>query len=167
MSKAKEAPSTRDDFLREQFERIRKAAGSEFLTPKMVVDDARKSDSPLHGEFEWDKNKAAEKYWIAQARSLISSVSYQVILHDGSTASVRSEVSVTEEFAGNERVVVRGYLPRGKVMQSAVMKRGMIDQALGELRQWMNRYVDIAELAPQRRAIESLVGAPRKLKKVG
>jgi len=44
------------------------------VTPQMVVEEARNPDSPLHSEFEWDIEAAAEKYWIEQARKIIRSV---------------------------------------------------------------------------------------------
>lgn len=49
------------------------------LTPDLVVADAKRKDSPLHGEFTWDLRKAAKSYWIEQARRLIASVT--VIVH--------------------------------------------------------------------------------------
>lgn len=52
------------------------------LTPEAVVKDAKKKDSPLHDQFEWDVKKAAYQYWLDQARTLIRSV----------------RVSVTEEW---------------------------------------------------------------------
>lgn len=48
------------------------------LTPDMVLEDARKKTSPLHGEFEWDTEKAAHRHWIDRARHLIRSVKIEV-----------------------------------------------------------------------------------------
>jgi hypothetical protein len=44
------------------------------LTPEAVVEDAKNKDSPLHAHFTWDVKKAAQAYWIEQARTLITSV---------------------------------------------------------------------------------------------
>lgn len=44
------------------------------LTPEIVVADAKSVDSPLHGEFEWNVDKAAYQHWLDQARALIRSV---------------------------------------------------------------------------------------------
>ncbi len=41
------------------------------LTPRRVVDEARDPQSPLHGEFNWDSQVAAQQYWEWQARKLI------------------------------------------------------------------------------------------------
>lgn len=50
------------------------AANDGQLTPDAVVADARDPGSPLHDQFEWDVGKAAYKYWLDQARNLITSV---------------------------------------------------------------------------------------------
>jgi len=47
------------------------------LTAKIVVMDAKKKSSPLHGEFEWDLNKAAWKHWEETARRIIANVWYE------------------------------------------------------------------------------------------
>ena len=44
------------------------------LTPEAVVAHARAPNSPLHDQFEWDVKKASYRYWIQQARTLITSV---------------------------------------------------------------------------------------------
>jgi len=49
------------------------------LTPELVVDEARKKDSPLHEHFEWDVKKAAAQHWLDTARALIRSVRLQVV----------------------------------------------------------------------------------------
>jgi hypothetical protein len=44
------------------------------LSPERVVEEAESKDSPLHGLFEWDDEKAAHAHRLQQARSLIRSV---------------------------------------------------------------------------------------------
>jgi hypothetical protein len=41
------------------------------LTPSIVVEEAEDEESPLHDRFEWDNDKAAHEYRLAQARTLI------------------------------------------------------------------------------------------------
>lgn len=53
-------------------------AGGGVLTPSAVVRDAKRKDSPLHAHFEWDVKRAAERYWLDQARALIVSVKVEV-----------------------------------------------------------------------------------------
>lgn len=44
------------------------------LTPELVVEDAKRKDSPLHVLFEWDVDKAALAHWHEVARQLIRNV---------------------------------------------------------------------------------------------
>lgn len=44
------------------------------LTPELVVEDAKRQDSPLHELFEWDQQKAAQAHWHEVARQLIRNV---------------------------------------------------------------------------------------------
>lgn len=44
------------------------------LTPELVVEDAKRRDSPLHDLFEWDVEKAATQHWHDVARQLIRNV---------------------------------------------------------------------------------------------
>jgi len=49
------------------------------LTPELVVEDAKRKDSPLHEMFEWDVNKAAYAHWENVARQLIRSVQVNIV----------------------------------------------------------------------------------------
>jgi hypothetical protein len=44
------------------------------IRPDDVVEDARDPDSPLHKQFEWDLQKAAQSHWLDRARELIRAV---------------------------------------------------------------------------------------------
>lgn len=63
--------------VRLRLSELEKARGG-VLTPSAVVADAKSKASPLHGYFQWDKTKAAEAYWLDQARALITSVRVEV-----------------------------------------------------------------------------------------
>lgn len=53
----------------EELELIERQNGE--ITPQAVVDKARPEDSVMHKCFEWDNEKAAEKYRLSQAGTLI------------------------------------------------------------------------------------------------
>ena len=57
------------DTVGEIFESIEERDG--VLSPSAVVDEARPEVSPIHACFEWDDEKAAEKYRETQASSMI------------------------------------------------------------------------------------------------
>ena len=69
------------DAVIERLKKLTKLGGGR-LTPKAVVDDARNKKSPLHGHFEWNDGTAAEKYREVQARRLISSVRFEIIVEE-------------------------------------------------------------------------------------
>lgn len=65
--------STVDDYLVQ----LHKQHGT--LTPEIVVNDAKRKESPLHSLFEWNTKKAAEAHWHDVARQLIRSVRVTVV----------------------------------------------------------------------------------------
>lgn len=54
------------------------------LTPDLVLTDAQNPESPLHGEYDWDVEKAARQHWLDRSRELIRS--YEVIIHTTTTS---------------------------------------------------------------------------------
>jgi hypothetical protein len=78
--------------LRDQLEQVRKDYGR--LTPRNVVDAARKPDHPLHRRFEWNDGVAAEKYRLVQARQLIRTVRCSFVSPTSGPTSVRAFHSV-------------------------------------------------------------------------
>lgn len=62
----------KDDTLRDALLDILVRYGR--LTPDLVVHEAHDPASPLHGEFTWDVEEAAQRYWVDQARDLLRRV---------------------------------------------------------------------------------------------
>jgi len=63
-------------------ETLRAMASEGPLTPDRVIDAAKSPKSPLHSYFTWDVKQAAQAYWKSQARELIRSVEYQIIVEE-------------------------------------------------------------------------------------
>ena len=59
------------------------------ITPDLVVKDAKKKTSPMHGEFDWNVQKAANAHWLHQARQLISSVRVVITNETRTISTVR------------------------------------------------------------------------------
>lgn len=53
------------------------------LKPSVVVAEAQPDDSPLHGEFEWNDEKAGHEFRLYQARHLIRVVAPIIKAEDG------------------------------------------------------------------------------------
>lgn len=109
----------------------------EGLTPDVVVQDARRRQSPLHGAFEWDDAAAAHQHRLETARSLIRSVSI----------TFQGDVDTTPK-------VVRAFLHTGDayeptvVVLSSVEKRSIVvTAALSEFNAVRRKYHALTELA--------------------
>ena len=59
------------------------------LTPSKVVHDAKAKTSPLHDQFTWDDDKAAELHRLWQARNLIKTVKIKITTERRVVTTVR------------------------------------------------------------------------------
>lgn len=76
------------------------------ITPQLVLDFARPEDSPLHSHFEWDDTKAAERYRLRQASSLIVRVKVEKVISPTQIIKVRAYLPVKQDDRGE---AVTGY----------------------------------------------------------
>jgi hypothetical protein len=75
-----------------------------YIEPSRVVEAARDPDNPLHDEFEWDIDKAAEQQWIEQARRLIRLVKVEITVEHREIRAVGYVVD-PDRPAGSRRYV--------------------------------------------------------------
>jgi|SRR5882724_3615433 len=108
------------------------------ITPHMVVQAAKKEDSPLHKAFEWDDGKAAEKYRLVQARFLINSVQIQ-ILGKKTEGYINAIVSV-------DNVKTRGYVSTEAAMNDQFIYKQVLKNATRELEYWQKKYRTLRDL---------------------
>lgn len=122
--------------LRDHLQSIYDSRGH--LTPRLVVDEARPKDHPLHSHFEWDNNIAGEQYRIVQAREMIQSV-YRVVYtepdnpEEGPTHRVRAFHSVPSEDGPTYRAIE-------DVAPDPIAAELILRQAEREYRQFHARY---------------------------
>ena len=114
-----------------------------FITPGIVVEDARNARSPLHDFFDWDNTVAAEKWRIVQARSLIMHVSITVVSENKPTIRQFFSVTPTKEMNTDE---IKVYIPIGDVMNNEKQREEVIKYAKRELEGWTLRYAQYSEL---------------------
>lgn len=91
-----------------------------YITPEIIVADAQDPDSPLHGEFCWDKTEAAHKYWLHQARKIISSVQITIITESKTVSTVAYTRDPTRP--GNEQ----GYISVEKARNDEEISREIL-----------------------------------------
>lgn len=131
----------------EHLERLRSVNG--YLSPPMVVEDARDPSSPTHNAFEWDDTAAAERYRLEQARYLLRAI---VILREptnGDPKQVRAFVNVRETEGGPI------YTSINIAMGDPAMRQAVLQQAWRELEGWRQRYSEYQELSHVFEVIES------------
>lgn len=110
--------------------RLQKLGGSDGVTAKEVVQDARPVGSPLHRYFEWNNTKAAAAYRETQAREMLRCV---IVVEDDKDEGTR----------GFHAVVVEGerrYVPQTIVFNTPSLREQVIEEARQEVRAWQNRY---------------------------
>jgi hypothetical protein len=51
-----------------------------YIDPQRVIDEARNPKTPIHEDFDWDVNVAAQKCWMDQATTLIRFVRLNLVI---------------------------------------------------------------------------------------
>lgn len=127
--------------------------GGGLLLPSAVVQSAEAEDSPLHGWFQWDDDKAAHGYRLWQARELIR-VSVTIVERPvGKPIEVRAFVSLRSDRTTG------GYRRTVDVIRDAEQFDEMLADALAELKQLRAKYSSLKQLAPVFSALDGVLKA--------
>jgi len=96
------------------------------LTPDLVLEDAKKTNSKLHKFFEWDNTIAGQKWRRQQAMQIIGAV-VEVVVIEGQKSKQRSFFNVKDE--NNERV----YVTIKEVKSNNDYKKKLLDDIIKHL----------------------------------
>lgn len=115
------------------------------IRPERLIAVSKPPSAPLHNQFTWDNNAAADKYRIIEAGSIIRSV--RIVEEDipiDEQPVIRAFVNVTAahdetEFEG------RAYIPMAKVERHENYRQQALNTAKSELILWKNRYQDLSD----------------------
>lgn len=118
-----------------QFEELAETVG---LTAETVLEANRPEDAPLHGEFEWRDDIAAEEWRKQQARHLINCICYTVEKQD-------SNVQVRAFFTTPE---TNGYESLEAILTVENKYKSLLSKAMQELSAFERKYRTIKELKP-------------------
>lgn len=132
----------------EELERIYQEKGR--LDPADIVDESRSPVAPLHCCFEWDDQKAAEKFRESQASAIVRQITVVYETKD-TPQSTRAFVHIQ-----------KSYLPISVVVNSDENMKLLLENAKRELLALENKYNSLVELEPVFRAIESIKRIERK-----
>ena len=115
------------------------------ITPRDVLKDAQSEASPFRSYFEWDNTKAAAKFHLQQARSLIQHLKVIYVDEGGHEVSVRKYLRVRLETPA-ETVLRSGYVPRERVLRTSHLKAQIVEQAKVMLQSFRRRFVNFTEI---------------------
>jgi len=107
------------------------------ITPKAVWLAARNPKSILHGEFEWNIEKAAEDAWNMRARELIREVTVFITRADDSKIIIPYYIS---DPSTNESA----YVPTARIAKSASKSARVLQQEIDRIRGSIHRALGLA-----------------------
>lgn len=134
----------------QEFEKIENENG--FISPGLIVQAARSSNSPLQSCFEWDDKIAGEKYRENQAGDMLRKL---VIINptekpDKEDQIIRAYVNVISPDKN------RQYVSIIKALSNDGLRDQVLLQAIAELKAIQAKYNDLIELAEVFKAIEAV-----------
>lgn len=124
--------------LREELQRIYDDFNE--LTPKLVVDQARQKNHPLHTFFEWDNKIAGEKYRENQARKLIGKVRIAKENKAGEMMSLRAFHSVSRADSPSPT-----FMPLEEIVENPMTMQILLADMRREVAALKRRYGDMAQ----------------------
>lgn len=125
-------------------EMCERLASENRLTAKVLVDENRPVDAPLHDEFEWDDAIAAEAYREEQARHIIQCI----IKVEEDVAPVRAFFNIEKASPEYKHIDV--------ILKTEDDTTKLLKTAFGELRAFQKKYARLQQLTPVFKAIDKL-----------
>lgn len=132
----------------EELERIKQKYGG--IAPSFVVDESRTEDAALHKCFEWNNEKAAERYRGVQAKEIIRSICVVKLDNEEVIEPTRAFVSVVDSQQEHKYISIKD------AMSDKDYQKQVLSNALNELISFKAKYGNLKELAKIFSAIEEL-----------
>jgi hypothetical protein len=128
------------------------------ITTRLVVDEARNPDNPLHDRFEWDDEVCGESYRLMQAGQLLRQWKGSIVKQDPVTKAVDIKTTRRVQSTGTQRKEAGGgYETVERIMADPEKRADMIRTVLRELGAYRKRYADIAALSDIWAAIDEAI----------
>lgn len=123
------------------------------VTPKILLEDSRPTNATLHSCFEWDNEKAAEKYRIVQARDIIGNLVFVAIPEDEEPLQepIRAFVSVSGQKESG------AFRPVAVALSDAEMRKQVLENAMKDLQDFKRKYTALDELNAVLTAIDETI----------
>jgi len=140
------------------------------LPNDLIWKAAENPESAMHGLFEWDQRKAAERYWKKAASDLARCIRVEITFKDPAYKPVSTyafatvtranfvpdreiEVDVSE-FTTSKNKPVRHRISLPRALSVEPMKKDVLADALTDLKELRARYAHLKELQPILSAID-------------
>lgn len=138
-----------------ELDRIRDKQDGE-LRPADVVAEASKKRNPLHPEFDWDDESAANKYREDRARTMIRSI--VVIRKEAPKVVARKyEATYSRETREEGQPQKQCYRTTEEILSDPIERDRLLARAIKELGAFRERYAGLSELAVVFQAAEDAI----------
>lgn len=121
------------------------------IDPKQIVDKARDENTELHRCFEWDDEKAAEKYRITQARTVLRCL---VFVPNEEETDQKKQLSIAYRTIDSASYETTRFIFKNEDSHAKLVKTALL-----ELQRFQEKYSFLSELKVVFEAIESLESA--------
>ena len=115
------------------------------VTPEKLVDVSRPVTAPLHDEFEWNNNVAAEKYRCEQARQIIKNI-VRIEIEEEEPTEVKCWVNSDRAFVPTDEKL-HHYVTIDTAMADLNWRKNLIEAAKRDMRSFIVKYKRLNELA--------------------
>ena len=127
-----------------ELELIRSRDGE--ITPVAVVEKAEDEGSALHKYFEWDSDKAAERYRLEQARKVLRSI--EIIHISAPSAPAKAYSIVTKPSKDPSKSATRKvYESTEEALKDPIMRDEVLGNAIREAVAFRRKYSALQELS--------------------
>ena len=131
-------------------EQMRRLEETGCLTPKNLLDANREVGSPLHDDFEWDDNVAAEKYREDQAAYFIRQIT---VVEEGPS----KESVPVRAFVNTKVNDTRSYLSISRVLSDNELRANLLLKAKADMQVFKAKYESLEELSDVFRAMDEVI----------
>lgn len=118
------------------------------LSPASLLDASRDENAPLHGEFEWRDDVAAEQYRLNQAGGIIRNV-YRITVETQEKAPVRAFVSTSERK--------QAYVSIASALTNEKWRENLLESAKRDMQSFTAKYRNLDELSEVLTAMQKAV----------
>lgn len=122
-----------------------KEKGGGVLTAGAVVEDARKTSSPLHKQFEWDDSIAAEMHRLEQGRYIIRSI--EVVYEDAPHVKPQKLYVTTTQLAKGDSPERKVYRTIEETLEDPDARSELLMCAMRDAISFRRKYHALSELA--------------------